>query len=843
MVEEVSVDTDRLELFSHRGSVHLERLNQIEFRLRHLRLQAKAAGLDFTPPSVGGREAGARLRDLMTEVAAVNRFVTDLRTLLADRSMIAAAGTANFSSELTRAIGAGEVPVPTDRIRDDVVAAMVAGQDPQRLGMPSIYFPADYLTMHRLGIAIENLRRGRDEAAGSWWIPFDRDVERVAALDRRLVDLEGRRAEARQRLFGADGRLTEAEAVVAVGGWSGGGRWQGMRLAEQVIAYQDAHADSTVDGTVVLSGRGDRSDRNDFLVIASALATDEQSALGFYNTLGLDRTVNLATLIGGNFRGGAPEDQRIAFEGFGSALAAASRADLPTGAPALAFGGGELMSPPSAVTASTVVWHHPALLLASGEFATKFLTDATTVVLQQAHGNPKRSTDTLVGFPGHVYPGAQPIGEDVRNIVLARSAERSDVARLVVRRLAGDSSDLGALLRPERRYRPASPHHDWGFVPRLGSASPIVSFMIAAAEDNRSARIMLNSAAAQDRALADPGVVAGIDAVMGRYASIMFGDETLAAVGMAPSDLNVGAAETGHERAVTRTEWQQVHGRVLEAGRGQALAIQSHRLLQSAIAGSIVDGVFHHERVDAFATVAAVANAAATRAMITHAATLDEGAARTNRLINTSVGVGLGLAGAATYSGAGIIAGAAFSYYGAAFNLPTDNELRALRRSNQELRLAEADWDTRWQNVIYVNLLNEAATRGTMDLVPPGEGQTRTVVLSKTKELPPWFEWHHPETGQRQALPRVGSDEFDRLFHHTPTRTAILDSAAVSSDYMDGVLASAGSRHEVVKIRDRSDVDGGQGARQRVADAHAAVESLEIDQWLAIEHGGERSMD
>lgn len=769
---EYRADTGDLGGFIERGRLLAEQLTGIVSRLD----AARAACLAVLGDRVPAARGAPRLRALIDLAITTDGFVAAIREDLLATGMLARP----WPAVLDRAILAGHLPPPDDELRSRVLEAVREGLGPEEVGIDPAYFPAAVLQHRSLTARIEEAEAARDEADGLPLIWWDGDHEAVDELDGVLDELRAERDALAGHGIEADGSIEPLDAVALVAEATGGAAWEGERYG---AAFADHHDRRMGDRGLLRLDRPELHEPGGFEPqlehIADRVAVDGRVALAFYNRIGVERAANLVTFAVGDDR----ETSTVA--GLGQGLALASRSTSPTGAPLLDFGGGELLRQPLPQTGSGVAAYSPSLLFVDGDVGDRFLIEATVAALELADDGDHRGLHAHHGYEDIASVPTVVVsldgGEEPRNILLARSAERPAVTRAVVEELAARHADLEPLLKPGAPFEPATfwaRGLGWSDLrhaidnvegpgrfglspvayPELEVSSPVTAFLHTAAADPEVARLVLAATArlAGDGAVFDdPGTAAGVDLVLARHLVLVLDDADLAAVGLPASVLNDGAAE-----AIGPEQWRAAYREVLLAGRGQALASRADRMLEQAVEGAVDDGGrFDAELVRPFAHLAARTEAETTEALLTHAASLDDRAREANRRVGTAVGMAVGSAGWIPGIAGTWLAGGAWSYVFSGY--PTDQELREV-----EERWVEAYYGrdpSRWERVVAVESLARRAGRdgtGRVEVALPG-GRTEVSYRVLSAES---VEWADPDDGVWRSLPLPGQEGFEAMF-------------------------------------------------------------------------------
>lgn len=864
---EFSADTDDLAHFVDRGRAYLVRLEDLLDGLNRKRAVVRATiGHDLGPVD----RVSSTLRELVTEVGLDNAMVAAIGEALADHRRIAApTGGQALQAILAERYGPsprwavldGRTPPPDDRLRDRVVQAMLAGRGPgdgPGDGIDRAYFPADYLRHRELNRQIEGLAVRRERADGSSWSPWDGDRAAMAEIDQELDRLGALRDRVAAGFpIADDGTVGHLDAIHAVAATTGGSRWEGTSYGDAFNGYHETRVSRGLLGGEALrepTGYG-----VELTHMAERVADDPAVAVAFYNTLGARRTGDLVTLAVGNGL------DRTDLDRFGRGLAAASRQTGPGGG-RLAFGGDDLLGLPRPVTEPGVVGYSPALLFTDGRFGPEFLAGAATTALRLANGGDPRGFTSHFAQAPTLGPGELAIsydgGADPRNILLARAAERPEVARAVVDRLVPrewrapyrrhpEEGPLAALLEPTVPFplpEDAVLERDRA-VERLGSMgypgplnpSPITAFLRAVGADGEAARWVLLAAA---RAIEERGPIvqneataAGLDLILAAHATAVFRPGALEAVGIEPSGLNDRAPV-----AVDSDRWRAVHGEVLRHGRGQALAWATDSLVSRAIVGAIDDdGRFHAGKTRPFAHLAARVQAETYEASYTHAASLDEAAERRNRTVSAVVGMGIGSIGFVSGS-AGLVAGLVGWGAGGGWSWffdghDTDHEIRERREKwIAEYYLRDP---ARWEKEVGAASLmarSRAGGEGRIDLVVPGRGPRNVPFRRRGETAAAGFEWRDPRTGAWSPIPDPDLRGFHELFPaYDPPFDRQVNSAAssLSEDYQDGIVTAAARSRRFEELLREAEQATAPANLGQAAIADATADAGWTDGWVA----------
>ncbi len=817
-VGHVAADPDDLHRFVDRGGRYRAALQAGHERVLTARRRTVASLGADTPPDL----ASPAVEALLARAIEVDEHVRAVVRALLEASAV------GCRPALRRAIVEGRLPAPDDAVREEVLAAVLAGLTPDDSGLDPAYFPAEYLRHLDLGRRIEEAESQREVADGRSWMWWDGDDAALAAIDEELARLRDRRLTLVEHGLAPDGSIDTFDAVALVAEATAGEAWEGAVYGS---AFARHHERGIADGGLFGRGAGALERPRGFDVeldhLAERVADDAEVALAFYERLGPELTADLPTFVIGADGPGDAEGDRITLAALSRGLGAASRLVGPLGQ-RLGFGGDELLAQPRRSTQPGVVGYSPALLFTDGEFDDAFLAAAAATTLQLADDGDPRGLSTHWGWDvvglfggGRVsYDG----GEEPRNILLARVGERGEAARLVIEELterAGDGPGaLDSLLRPSVPFSPtlgpdpAGGHwldrfdeladlHDLGNVadpdhgalspigyPPLADPYPITGFLVAVAADPESSRRVLSSVAASvavsGETVGDLGTAAGLDLMLGAHAATMVPAESLAVLGIEPAALNIGA-----ESPVEAEHWRAVHGEVLRWGRGEALAAGAEELLGRAVQGSVrADG---RVEIDAFAPIAHAAGRAqaeAYGALLAYAATLDDEARRRNRLANRSVAVATTAVG--LLPGGWLVSGPTSLGWAWFFDgYPDEHEITEHREAwRNEFR--EVD-PFRWKKLAaaaYIETQLGPDGMAHLPIVIPDLG-TEVVPVRPTDD-PLGFEWRHPETDRWKTLTPVDDGAHHQLPHHDPSRLRQVVSAAdeVSENHLDGVRAA-----------------------------------------------------
>ena len=575
------------------------------------------------------------------------------------------------------------------------------------------------------------------------------------------------------------------------------------------------------------------------------------------STTGARRTGDLVTLAVGN---GLDRDD---LDRFGRGLAAASRRPGPDGR-RLGFGGDDLLGLPRPVIEPGVVGYSPALLFTVGGFDGGFLARATAEALLLAQGGDPRGFTSHFAQTPTVAPGELAItydgGVDPRNILLARAAERPEVARGVIDRLLSGDGRVGPVLRPSDTslaplLEPAipfpAPEDPVGAAGRsvidLGSLghpeplnpSPITAFLGAVGFDDEASRWILLAAAS---GIGERGPIVpektGLDLILARHATAMFEPAALAAV-----DIHATGLNDGGPGVLGPDDWRAVHGEVLRHGRGQALASATDSLVSRAIIGA-TDGAgrFHPAKTKPFAHLAARVQAEPYEASFVHVAGLDESARSRNRRVSAGVSMAIGTIGfvpGADALAVGLLGwgtGAGWSWFFRGED--TENEVRS--RRDRWLSLYYLEDPQRWEaEVASASLMARSIPggEGTIDLVVPGRGLETVPFRRRGERAAPEFEWQDPRSGTWSPIPQPGLERFGELFPpYEPTlhRQVVSASSELSEDYHDGVLTAAARSTTYKDLLERLEEEAGVAAAKvdAVGLADATADAGWTDRWV-----------
>lgn len=801
--EAYRAETEHLGRFVDRGRRHRAALEAMLSRVREARMRV-LADLGDGPPDRSS-PALAALLDAVTESTT---FVDSVRLDLLETTM------SGVRPVLARAVLDGRLPPPSDQLRDRVLAAILEGVGPAEAGIDPAYFPSAVVRHRSLTEQIAELEAERGRVDGLPLVWWDGDGEALADLDRRLDELAARRDALADVGIESDGSIEPLDAAALVAETTGGSAWEGRYYASAFVEHRRrglaGGGSGPGDGSPTLVDTGGFTAEFDHL--GERVADDAVVAAGFYRELGPELSAELPTFVIGAERGASLADARPVLDQLASGLASTTRLD-GNGAATLGFDGGDLLAQPRPSTAAGVVGHSPALLFAAGRFDDRFLADATITVLRLgAAGDPRGhagrfgwhwSSDGL-GAISAVDPG-----EDPRNLLLDRAAERPEVARLVVDGLDDGSDDgpdgglvdgldgvvgeapvaeggLGPLVGPSVGFRPS-------MVPGL-DAYPITAFLAAVASDQdasvRIVRAVADRAAATGSAdeatIGDPGTAAGLDVLLGANAALVIDPDDVRAVGLAPPG---GGA--GLERPIDPAQWRAVVGEVHRWGRGEVLAAATADLAATAITGAIdADGHLHVDRVAPFAQLAGRAEAEAHRARLSYAVGLDDEARSWNRQASRTVAVAntaLGLVPVVGPSSIPAGLGWTFLFEGR----PTDAELREHR--DRWAAHYEDGRGHRWTSAVASGWLGWAlAGSGTaeVELIVPGRGHQ--VVELRSTGQPGRFHWRDPDTDAWSLLDTGFESQLLALAPHgsgVPLRRAIDGAIEIDEEFRDGIIA------------------------------------------------------
>lgn len=789
-----------------------------------------------------------------------------------DAEQIGALLTGAYPPQLEGAILSGRLAPPDDELREQLFTAMIAGVDPEDIGIDPAYIPAEYRRYAILEEQLDAANQRREDADGSSWFWWDNDDEALAAADRELAHIRGEMEElATDFGFGNHGAVGSFDAAALIGDGTAGWRWEGAYYGDEVAGY---HEGLISDGGILGGGKGALKDPSGFgqelTHIGERIADNEAAAAAFYNEIGVGVAADLPSLLVGNGLDGER------FAAFGTGLAVASQVDGRAGVEPLAFTGAELIEHPPRDTQNGVIWYGPALLFTAGDYDDEFLVDATVAALHLAESGEDHGIFTTFGSErAHGIMGGTTVsydgGEDPRNVLLSRVAEHGDATRLLFTTLTSASGrnfsglpapgSLDPLLRPRVPLAPtigpdpdvywlddaldsghvAERHHvsiDAVAFPELSSDSPITSLLGTAADDDVLSRwVLLDTSrvvqAGDQVAVRDPGTAAGLDLILANHATLFFSPAELAAVGIDPTTLNDGTATiVGDQRTsfapypVQSIDVRAVYGEVLRFGRGQALALAADDLLDQAVAGAVDgDGFFQRTAARPFAQLAGWTDVRAEEAFFAYAANLDAEAREANRRINTAASFGLGVTG--LLPGLGIpatVADTSWTYFFQGY--PTTAELEARRDDRAE------DFE---RNLIdrYETIAADALLRN--ELAAAGAGQTPSlpVVLSSGETIAVAirqvetdgavsYEWQHPDTLAWSPIPWPDDEVgFDALFPAGPDNplwAAVAEGRGVADDYIDAQIASfaeTGAPEDHPEVEHAPDLDW-------------------IDEWLGV---------
>ncbi len=780
-------ETEDLGRFVDRGQRYQAALEALLTRLQETRAQVRAllgdGPVDTSSPA---------LAELLAAVTGSTSLADMVRLDLLD------ATTVGMRPVLRRAVLNGRLPPPDDALRDRVLAAIVDGLGPAEAGIDPAYFPSAVARHRTLTEQIAALEAERDRVDGLPLVWWDGDGEALADLDRRIGELEARREALLDVGIEPDGTIDPFDAAALVAEAMGGSAWEGRIYATAFARHRDqglAGGGRTGGGPVTLVDTGGFG--AEFEHLGERVAEDPVLAAGFYRELGPRLSADLPSFVVGAEDGASLADARPVLDQLAIGLAAASRL-AATGGPALGFDGGDLVRQPRPATAAGVVGHSPALLFAAGQADDRFLADAVAAALQLGAAGDQRghvgrfgwhwSSDGL-GAVRTIDPG-----EDPRNLVLGRAAERPEVASLVVTTLVDetlaedrvDGGGLGPLVGPSVGFRPA-------IVPDL-DAYPITAFLAAAATDPDASIDIIRAVA--DRATApgsvdgpvigDPGTAAGLDVLLGANANLAIDPEALQAVGLAAP-----ATGTELDRPIEPDRWRAVVDEVHRWGRGEALAAASMDLTTQAIAGAFdTDGRLHVERVAPFAQLAGRAEAEAYAASAQYAAGLDAEARAWNRQASRTVAVATTALGLVPVVGpSSIPAGLGWAFLSG--GRPVDAEL--VEHRERWADRYESGRARPWASAVAAGWFGWALNGGDaaeVELVVPGRG--RQLVELRTTDQPGRLRWRHPDTGDWILLDTADESQLLTLAPHgsdVPLRRAIDGAIEIDEEFRDGIVA------------------------------------------------------
>ncbi|MGH1490717.1 MAG: hypothetical protein ACRBK7_15225 [Acidimicrobiales bacterium] len=845
---EVCADTSQLSHFVDQGNRYVGNLQSLHDEVRRVRAEVMGQIGSHGPPSCCSLST---LQDLITEVSTNNGFVEQIRDSLL---------CGIYAPDLEARILSGELAPPTDDERNRVLAAMVAGLAPGRSGIDSdaelhrAYFPSSYRRFHALGRHIEEAEQDREVADGSSWAWWDNDDEALAAIDKQLAVMRREQRELADQLGIDGGSIDRFSAMAAISETTAGYRWEGEAYADHFVGF---HETKISDGSWLFgTGEGNLRETSGNSVelghIGRRVAANPETALAFYNGIGVGRTANLPSFLVGN---DLSQDE---FNNYGRALASASLLVTPTGRPKLQFSGDALVAHERPGTQDGVVWYNPALLFVAGRFESSFLAEAAGAVLAMAEAGNEQgllshighdSVATLSGGTAIHYNG----GEDPRNILLDRASTDPVATMQIVAALGGPqgrgwqgaplSRSLDPLLKPRSPFDatigpnpdvywldrladlgniadPSHPAVSPIAYPSLTSEYPIAAFLAAAADHDTLARWLLlytaDSLAAEGAMAQDPGTAVGLDLLLARHATLMFDPADLDALEIEQTGLNHGAPVP-----VEAKHWRAVHSEVLRYGRGQALAMRTEELLEAAIVGAIDHtGRVNGDPIRPFAQMAALTEAEAYRALFAYSAQLDDDARSKNRKANIAVsaalavaGLGAGAVGGLTASGASVGWSTFFDGY------PTTAELEVYRIGWETVYYEEKS--ERWKTIAASRALEVAVAKGnndgfaSMEMFVPDLGW-RDVTIRPDDEGDDsddhfaaeglGYIWQHPSTMKWQQIPMP---TFGSFYAHFPPMadgslskhraTVALIEQVVEENYVDGKLRSlqpSGARSE-----------------------------------------------
>jgi len=749
--------------------------------------EARARGIAVLGDGPAARSSPAIL-DLLDAVTESTTFVESIRLDLLETTMIGARPV------LRRAVLDGRLPPPDDQLRDRVLAAILDGLGPAEAGIDPAYFPSVVVRHRSLSEQIAELEAERDRADGLPLVWWDGDGEALADLERRLDELAVRRDALVEVGIEANGSIEPFDAVALVAEAMGGSAWEGRAYATAFVDHRRRGLAAGGDGepgSITLVDAGGFS--AEFEHLAERVAEDAVVAIGFYRELGPPVSSELPTFVVGAEQGASLADARPVLDQLATGLAAATRLGRDGVGPALGFGGAELLTQPRPATAAGVVGHSPALLFTAGHADDRFLADATVAALRLgAAGDPRGHAGRFGWYWASDGLGATRTidpGEDPRNLLFGRAAERPEVARLVVDGLASSpmaADGLGSLIGPSIGFRPA-------ILPGLDS-SPITAFLAAASLDHDASVQVIRAVAERAAAIgssgepvvSDPGTAAGLDVLLGVNAALAVDPDALVAVGLASPGDRVAPG-----RPIGLAQWRAVVDEVHRWGRGEAVAAATADLAMRAIAGAIdADGGLHVDRVAPFAQLAGRAEAEAHHARLGYASGLDDAARSWNRHASRTVAVATTALGLVPVVGSSSIPaglGWAFLFEGR----PTDAELREHRQ--RWAAHYEEGRGHRWTSAVAGGWLGWAlADTGTakVELIVPGGGR-QTVELRSTGQSGR-YRWRHPDTGQWTPLDINDESQLLAVAPHgsdVPLRRAIDGAIEIDEAFRDGITA------------------------------------------------------
>lgn len=807
----VAADTADLADFVSRGARYVAALDRLAVELAGTHRRADLLGLPVDDLAPGQSRAMVCLDVLIGAARTTNRFVDSVRVDLLTDGI-------GPDDPLRPALAAGPRYLVSDIDRDRMVDAITSGTAADLSTLPDGHIPPAYLALLQIDEAITTLRADRDEADGRWFLPSDGDQDRVASIDVELDALRDRRVLV-AGILGIDGpgAPSEAEAIAIVGRWTGSPRWAGRRYAR--LVETDRQRLTTSGGRLARSV--DHPD--ELTAVAQQVAADPNVGVAFFNELGAEGTAALATLAGELPPSDGDEPASVVAL-FGQGLGAASQARTPGGSRRLHLSGAELVDAPRVAVEAGADAVHPAVLLIDGHFDPEFLAEATAATLELAEREPRAGTAAMAR---PINPARDHLhhGPDPRNIVLARSAQDSDAAALVVERLATGPFGLQPVLSPTTPFDDTV--HPSGGNGATGSV-PVTSFLVAAGADDRAANRILQAAAEPDRTLGGAGVAGGVDGVMAIHASLLYPADVLDRAGIERTTINGGA-----ETPIGPAQWRAAHAKVLDAGQGSALAVGTELLLHQAIINATGDGVFDHAAIEPFATIAALAESEADEARRTVAARADAHARRHNRAVSLTVGSGLaalGLLPPLNLAATGASASFAILVDGAS----TDHERDVLHDQYHDLLYVGQDRTRAWSHLVNHQLLDHAAAGDGLEIVSPSDGQMRNVSIRRADDGHQWFD---AGSDTWRPVPPYGSPEYLQMFSSTRTWTLTLQTALLADAHLAGVFAAADNPDDIITRRGQAAAQtahrSGYGDEKVVDAAARLVEGLGVDDWLA----------
>ncbi len=754
--EQVGADTDHLKFFVDNGDRYLASLRLLGAELDEARSGVVAAVGEG--PITEGLEASLSFGTAIEAAERCNWFVATIHDALTGTGdAIGLAGVSAATDpgggsvrlrsavQLDRALweagllDPGDGSLPRAR-RDRLVALLLAG-------VPADSPIADLILTRRLVPPDDELRDAVAAAIGAGLTPTEAGIDpryfpaahRGSPVDGPQVD---RPAPAGAGPTSVDPDRSRLLAIAATGAHLGRG-WQGRTLAGWYAA------DRLVDPTAVTPGGYNAKTG---LLLARQLTASSASAAAFFNTLGARGTAELPSLNPADGRLGTVD--RNVVQHLSTALAAASR----TGE--LTFSGRELIDQHDEGYGAP----HVSLLFTAGDFDHRFLVDATITQLER-HPNG----DRLLGTD---------VGRSATNLLLERAAESRGVGEAVVEELGPDGTAI--YLTPARAFSPTE-----------SGTHPITGFLAEAGRSPTAASIILAAAAADGVVFSDPGVAGGVDAVMGRHATVMYSTDHLRHRGVSLDDRL--SQENWRDLGFDGEQWKLIRSRVLEHGMGGGLAAGNNALIFQAIGHDLADGDLSDD-LDFYTLMAGNSGALDEQwfqRVLEISEQLDADGATKNgyAAAGLSVGLAIGSAYALPMTAAGA-AGGVIVGTGASLGLArrpinywdTDLTNTELRRRLTDQRQAGRVW----QEAVIAPAVTAAASAG--HPVRTTSGNVLTIEHEDGNDV---LIATNPTTGERNASPairwhpdgRVGdarNDTAGQIHEHFIEGQRLIDPAAAS---------------------------------------------------------------